>query len=244
MRRETSLVVGGAVCLAVAVVAGIAIPAIMQYQCGIAVQAHVSLQEQVEFLKIALISQVCSMAVGLVGIVLLMVGMRGLRKSGSQPAVMSDADASPRQRKWFRRPWFKIATFVLLMPVWAVIVWTDPDERRPMKIFAFVMLALGACFAALNDRPEGPRDSDSVEMVKFATVLVAAQDVPAGTVLKAGHLKPANTISVQNPGHCIQPETMAQAVGRKFRFPVRAGDPVFWADLEDAESAGSAKARN
>ncbi len=46
------------------------------------------------------------------------------------------SESPPAARRWFRRRPVKLLTFVVALPVWAVLVWTDPDERKGMKIFA------------------------------------------------------------------------------------------------------------
>lgn len=56
-----------------------------------------------------------------------------------EPITQAECDG----KRWFRRPWVKILTFIVFLPLWAVIIWTDPAEKRRMKIFAAVMLALG-----------------------------------------------------------------------------------------------------
>jgi len=53
-----------------------------------------------------------------------------------------EPDVTRKTRRWFRRPWCKILTFIFLTPVWVLIVWLDPDEKRSMKVFATVILAL------------------------------------------------------------------------------------------------------
>ena len=54
--------------------------------------------------------------------------------------------------KWFQSFGWKILTFIFLMPIWVVIIWTDPAEKRPMKIFSVVMLIIAIWAGFLNDR--------------------------------------------------------------------------------------------
>ena len=62
-----------------------------------------------------------------------------------------ETDIQPKPRKWFRRPWFKILTFIFATPVWVVIVWLDPDEKRGIKVFAGIVLALGIAVTAFQN---------------------------------------------------------------------------------------------
>ena len=61
-----------------------------------------------------------------------------------------ETDIQPKPRKSFRRPWFKILTFVFVTPVWILIVWLDPDEKKGLKVFAGVVLALGIVVTILQ----------------------------------------------------------------------------------------------
>ena len=62
-----------------------------------------------------------------------------------------ETNIQPKPRKWFRRPWFKILTFVFVMPVWVLIVWLDPDEKKGIKVFAGVVLVLGIAITILQN---------------------------------------------------------------------------------------------
>jgi hypothetical protein len=45
-----------------------------------------------------------------------------------------------KQKKWYRRIWFKVLVFILLLPLWCVIELGDPDARRGSKILAGIIL--------------------------------------------------------------------------------------------------------
>ena len=62
-----------------------------------------------------------------------------------------EAEIQPKPRKWYRRPWFKILTFIFVTPVWILIVWLDPDEKKGLKVFAGVVLALGIAITILQN---------------------------------------------------------------------------------------------
>lgn len=50
--------------------------------------------------------------------------------------------------RWYRRYWFKILSFLFLTPLWALIVLSDPGERRTTKVVAALVLI--ASFAAIG----------------------------------------------------------------------------------------------
>ncbi|MEI6169354.1 MAG: hypothetical protein WCS52_19395 [bacterium] len=62
--------------------------------------------------------------------------------------------------KWYQSFGWKILTFIFLMPVWVVIICTDPAERRSMKIFSIVMLIFAIWLGIVNGRWD--RDSRAV----------------------------------------------------------------------------------
>lgn len=66
------------------------------------------------------------------------------------------------EKKWFRKTWFKILTFICLFPLWAIIVWTDPKEKRGVKIFGVVLFILWVafvCWRILDTEPGLPRET-------------------------------------------------------------------------------------
>jgi len=46
----------------------------------------------------------------------------------------------PKKKRWYRRAWFKILTFIFLMPVWCIIELSDPDARGGSRVMAGVIL--------------------------------------------------------------------------------------------------------
>lgn len=44
------------------------------------------------------------------------------------------------KKKWYRRTWVKIFTFIFLMPLWCVIELSDPDARSGLKVLAGILL--------------------------------------------------------------------------------------------------------
>jgi hypothetical protein len=60
--------------------------------------------------------------------------------NASGPVVEEEVVEKPKKKKWYRRTWVKIFTFIFLMPVWCVIELSDPDARNPLKVFAGILL--------------------------------------------------------------------------------------------------------
>ena len=46
----------------------------------------------------------------------------------------------PKKKRWYRRTWVKIFTFLFLMPIWCVIELSDPDARSGLKVIAGILL--------------------------------------------------------------------------------------------------------
>jgi len=60
-------------------------------------------------------------------------------------------DLSPQaaQKKWYRQTWFLILTFLLVTPLWTLIVLTDPDQSTGVKVVAAILLGLYVVFICL-----------------------------------------------------------------------------------------------
>jgi Flp pilus assembly protein CpaB len=76
------------------------------------------------------------------------------------------------------------------------------------------------------------RVDDSESTGQEPPILVAAQDLPSGTVLKAEHLRPSTRIRVKERAPFVEPQMLNEVVDRKLVFSLAAGEPVAWACLE------------
>jgi len=94
----------------------------------------------------------------------------------------------------------------------------QPDELRAM------VAALREVEAALGSgRLEGPSEAEAVEMYRLArSSLVAAADVPAGTVITR------EMLTVKRPGYGIKPKHIDLVVGRPARVDIELDDVVTW----------------
>lgn len=94
----------------------------------------------------------------------------------------------------------------------------EPDELRAMvKAVRDVEAALG------SGRLEGPSALEAEEMYRLARrSIVAATDIPAGTVLAAEHL------TVKRPGFGIKPKYLDSVVGRTAKVDIEEDDILLW----------------
>jgi len=94
----------------------------------------------------------------------------------------------------------------------------EPDELRAMiSAVRDVDAALG------TGRLEGPSDAEAKEMYRLARrSIVAATDIPAGTVLTPEHL------TVKRPGFGIKPKYLDVIVGRTVKVDVEYDDILLW----------------
>ena len=94
----------------------------------------------------------------------------------------------------------------------------EPDELRVLVAgVRDVEAALG------HGRLEGPSDEESKEMYRLARrSIVAAADLPAGTVIAREHL------TVKRPGYGIAPKHLELVLGRTARVDIEEDDIVTW----------------
>ena len=94
----------------------------------------------------------------------------------------------------------------------------EPDELRALvRAVRDVEAAMG------HGRLEGPSEEEAGEMYRLARrSIVAAADIPAGTVIEREHL------TVKRPGYGIAPKDMALVVGRPARVDIAYDDIVTW----------------
>ncbi|MBA4385387.1 MAG: hypothetical protein C0410_11675 [Anaerolinea sp.] len=57
-----------------------------------------------------------------------------------EPTVEEEPAPKPKRKRWYRRTWIKILTFIFLMPVWCVVELSDPDARSALKVMAGILL--------------------------------------------------------------------------------------------------------
>jgi sialic acid synthase SpsE len=107
----------------------------------------------------------------------------------------------------------------------------DRTMRGPDHPFAVEPSELRALVTGVRDveaalghgRLEGPSDEEAVEMYRLARrSIVAAADIPAGTVIGAEHL------TVKRPGYGIAPKHLDLVIGRTTRVDIEADDIVTW----------------
>jgi N,N'-diacetyllegionaminate synthase len=94
----------------------------------------------------------------------------------------------------------------------------EPDELRALVAgVRAIELALG------SGRLEGPSELEAQEMYRLARrSLIAAQDIPAGTVITREHLV------VKRPGYGIAPRDIDRVLGRVARVDIEADDILMW----------------
>lgn len=94
----------------------------------------------------------------------------------------------------------------------------EPDELRDLiSGIRAIETALG------SGRLEGPSELEAQEMYRLARrSLIAARDIPAGTVIAREHLV------VKRPGYGIAPKEIDRVVGRTARIDIEADDILTW----------------
>ena len=94
----------------------------------------------------------------------------------------------------------------------------EPDELRAMVSgIRDVEAALG------HGRLEGPSEEEAGEMYRLARrSIIAATDIPAGTVIERSHL------TVKRPGFGIAPKHIGIVVGRTAKVDIELDDIVTW----------------
>jgi sialic acid synthase SpsE len=94
----------------------------------------------------------------------------------------------------------------------------EPDELRMM------VAGIRDAQAALGDgRKDGPSPEESEEMYRLARrSLIAARDLPAGTVLEP------SMITVKRPGFGIAPKHLELVIGRTLKMDVEEDDILLW----------------
>jgi sialic acid synthase SpsE len=94
----------------------------------------------------------------------------------------------------------------------------EPHELRELVAgIRTIERALG------NGRLEGPSALEAQEMYRLGRrSLIAAQDIPAGTVVTRAHLV------VKRPGYGIAPKDIDHVVGRVARVHIEADDVLTW----------------
>ncbi len=148
--------------------------------------------------------------------------MRTLRKAFGVPAGLSDHTLG-----------IAVATgaAALGMDVLEKHFTLDRTLRGPDHPFALEPGELRALVGAVREveaalghgRLEGPSDEESKEMYRLARrSIVAASDVPAGTVIAREHL------TVKRPGYGIAPKHLQLVVGRTARVDIEEDDIVTW----------------
>jgi N,N'-diacetyllegionaminate synthase len=107
----------------------------------------------------------------------------------------------------------------------------DRGMRGPDHPFALEPEELRALVAGVREveaalghgRLEGPSDEESKEMYRLARrSIVAAADIPAGTVVAREHL------TVKRPGYGIAPKHLELVIGRTARVDIEHDDIVTW----------------
>jgi hypothetical protein len=58
----------------------------------------------------------------------------------TDPVQEEEPAPQQKRKRWYRRTWIKILTFIFLMPVWCVVELSDPDARSALKVFAGILL--------------------------------------------------------------------------------------------------------
>ena len=98
-----------------------------------------------------------------------------------------------------------------------------PFAIEPAELEALVS-GIRAIESALGSgRLEGPSEAEAQEMYRLARrSLIAARDIPAGTVITREHLV------VKRPGYGIKPKHIEHVVGRQARVDIEEDDVITW----------------
>ncbi len=70
-------------------------------------------------------------------------------------------------------------------------------------------------------------------------VLVAAHDIPSGTRLQQSDLRPEQVFKVNVGDRAVEVRDGLRLLGRRVIFPIRAGNPVLWSDIEGGAAVDS-----
>ncbi|HEV7804263.1 MAG TPA: N-acetylneuraminate synthase family protein [Solirubrobacteraceae bacterium] len=98
-----------------------------------------------------------------------------------------------------------------------------PFALEPGELRALVRAVHDVEAAIGHGRLEGPSDEESQEMYRLARrSIIAAADIPAGTVIARAHL------TVKRPGYGIAPKHLDVVVGRTARVDIEFDDIVTW----------------
>jgi N-acetylneuraminate synthase/N,N'-diacetyllegionaminate synthase len=102
-----------------------------------------------------------------------------------------------------------------------------PDHRASLEPGEFKAMAqaVRTVEMALGDGVKRPMESERNTRAVARRSLVAAMDLPAGTVLEAHH------VTAKRPGLGLPPSELAWLIGRKLSKPVRADDLISWSDV-------------
>jgi sialic acid synthase SpsE len=98
-----------------------------------------------------------------------------------------------------------------------------PFAIEPDELTALVSGVRAVEAAMGNGRLEGPSGPEAEEMYKLARrSLIAASDIPAGTVLRREHLV------VKRPGYGIKPKHIELVIGRRARVDIEQDEIITW----------------
>ena len=98
-----------------------------------------------------------------------------------------------------------------------------------MKRIIYTAVSFGLIFLIQGcGRHEQARQSSS------SSILVAAQDLSPGMILKDEHLQVSGRIHTKTPERFVQSTNLQQALGRKLLYYIKVGEPISWNDLENA----------
>lgn len=102
-----------------------------------------------------------------------------------------------------------------------------PDHRASLEPgdFAAMVRAVRSVETALGDGVKRPMESERSTRAIARRSLVAATDLPAGTVLQAHHL------AAKRPGLGLPPGELARLVGRRLTKSLQADDMINWSDV-------------
>jgi N-acetylneuraminate synthase len=102
-----------------------------------------------------------------------------------------------------------------------------PDHRASLEPgdFAAMVRAVRSVETALGDGVKRPMESERNTRAIARRSLVAATDLPAGTVLQAHHL------AARRPGLGLPPGELARLVGRRLTKSLQADDMINWSDV-------------
>lgn len=114
--------------------------------------------------------------------------------------------------------------------------------RMKQKILLAISVAAGLVamfltqqYLAANNRKVESRLAELDRRYQKIGVIVAARDLPAGTVIQRSDLAGLDVVASGVRGHAVPEQDLSLVIGRKTIAPLRKASPIYWSDLEGGD---------